>query len=258
MPELPDLQAFAKNLTSLFADQELQQIKIRNAAPLKDTEADLKAALEGKTLKKVYREGKELRYLFSNDVLLGMHLMLNGELHLYDKNSEHKNTIAEFHFNNSQGLVLTDWQARANIKLSPIDKAGIDALSAELNEAYLAKQCQRKKNIKALLTDQDIVRGIGNAYVDEILWEARISPFSVSRAIPLGKVGDIAKAIKKVLLHAIDQIQKTHPGIITGEVRDFLVIHNPKAKNSPTGYPIKVEKKSGGGTYYTDEQVLYE
>ena len=258
MPELPDLQAFAKNLTSLFADQELQQIKIRNAAPLKDTEADLKAALEGKTLKKVYREGKELRYLFSNDVLLGMHLMLNGELHLYDKNSEHKNTITKFHFNNSQGLVLTDWQARANIKLSPIDKAGIDALSAELNEAYLAKQCQRKKNIKALLTDQDIVRGIGNAYVDEILWEARISPFSVSRAIPLGKVGDIAKAIKKVLLHAIDQIQKTHPGIITGEVRDFLVIHNPKAKNSPTGYPIKVEKKSGGGTYYTDEQVLYE
>jgi formamidopyrimidine-DNA glycosylase len=178
-------------------------------------------------------------------------------LYIFDNSNEHKNTIIELHLNNGQGLALTDRQKAANIKLNPENKSGVDALSDDLSEVYLAKQLQRRKKIKAVLTDQNIIRGIGNAYVDEILWEARISPFSISKAIPPYKVNELAKAIKKVLQHAIEQIQKTHPGIITGEVRDFLVIHNSRLKKSPTGSAIKVEKK-GGSTYYTDEQELFE
>lgn len=256
MPELPDLQAFATNLNPLFKDQKLDRIKVVNAGTLKDTEAALQKNLEGHVLKNIYRDGKELRFLFSNEVLLGMHLMLHGELYIFDSNNDQKNKVVEFHFKNGKGLVLTDRSARANIKLDPVNKKGIDALSADLTEEYLSKQLQRKKNIKAALTDQDIIRGIGNAYVDEILWEALISPFSVSKAIPPHKIKDLLKAIKKVLENAIDHILQKHPGIIRGEVRDFLVIHNHKLQKSPTGSAIKVDKK-GGSTYYTDEQELF-
>jgi formamidopyrimidine-DNA glycosylase len=257
MPELPDLHTFATNLKPIFQGHKISRIKVVNPAKLKDREAELKRSLEGNVVKNIYRDGKELRFDFSNNVILGMHLMLKGELYIFEKTNEHKNTIIELHLNNGQGLALTDRQKAANIKLNPENKSGVDALSDDLSEVYLAKQLQRRKKIKAVLTDQNIIRGIGNAYVDEILWEARISPFSISKAIPPHKVNELAKAIKKVLQHAIEQIQKTHPGIITGEVRDFLVIHNSRLKKSPTGSAIKVEKK-GGSTYYTDEQELFE
>ena len=106
--------------------------------------------------------------------------------------------------------------------------------------------------------DQQVLRGIGNAYADEILWEAGISPFSVSNKIPAEKVKELAKAIKKVLKDAEKQIVKSHPDIITGEVRDFLKIHNAKKKESPTGAAIEHGTVNSRKTYYTKEQELYE
>ena len=106
--------------------------------------------------------------------------------------------------------------------------------------------------------NQDIIRGIGNAYADEILWEAGISPFSKSNKIPPGKIKDLAKAIHSVLHNAEKQILKKEPGLISGEVRDFLLIHNSKKKESPTGGKILTKMAGGRKTFYTDEQVLFE
>lgn len=78
-----------------------------------------------------------------------------------------------------------------------------------------------RTNIKNLLLDQKVIRGIGNAYADEILWHARISPLSVCNKIPDEKIKAIAKSIKTVLHKAIKHICKSHPQIISGEVRDF-------------------------------------
>jgi formamidopyrimidine-DNA glycosylase len=111
--------------------------------------------------------------------------------------------------------------------------------------------------IKNLITDQDFIRGLGNAYTDEILWEARINPYSVASAIPDDKTKALAKAIKSVLKHGIKYIEKHHTDNITGEIRDFLKVHNNKKKESPNGYEIKKEKKGGSNTYYTEEQELY-
>lgn len=80
------------------------------------------------------------------------------------------------------------------------------------------------------MLDQQLIRGIGNAYADEILWDAGISPFSVSGKIPPGKISALAKSIRKVLKAAEKRIIKKHHGIIAGEVRDFLLIHNPDKK----------------------------
>lgn len=256
MPELPDLQVFAKNLNSTLAGKKLLNIKVLNTKKIKDKQADLNKNLEGKVLESVYRTGKELRFQFANNVLLGMHLMLHGNLYFFEKNNEHKFTITELYFVN-KGLALTDWQDMASIKLNPEEKKGIDALSAELNYDYLKTVLQSKAKIKNVITNQDIIRGIGNAYADEILWEAKISPFSISSAISENKIQALEKAIKSVLINAEKQILKKHPDIITGEIRDFLKIHTKEKRESPGGYLIKVEKKSGRSTYYTDEQELF-
>jgi formamidopyrimidine-DNA glycosylase len=206
-------------------------------------------------LEKVYRAGKELRFEFSNKTIIGMHLMLHGKLYAFENKNEQKYTLVEFLFE-GKGLALTDFQRSANIKLNPEDKVGLDALSKSLNFNYLKKALQSKSTIKGRITNQDVIRGIGNAYADEILWEAKINPHSISNKIPDEKIKALAKAIRKVLLEATKQILKTDPEIISGEVRHFLKIHNSKKEKSPGGAAIKVEKK-GGSTYYTDEQELF-
>lgn len=111
--------------------------------------------------------------------------------------------------------------------------------------------------MKAFLIDQSILRGIGNAYVDEILWHARIAPKSVVGKIPDHVIEDLLISIKSVLTEAIDEIKKRKPETISEEVRDFLRVHNPDRSESPTGHRIMTEQVASRITYFTEEQVLY-
>ncbi|HEX6915942.1 MAG TPA: DNA-formamidopyrimidine glycosylase family protein [Chitinophagaceae bacterium] len=258
MPELPDLQVFSRNLTKLFAGKKLESISVKKAAKLKDKPAVLSKALKGARLKSVYRSGKELRFQFSNGTLLGLHLMLHGELKLLDKENEYPHTLVGLHFTGGKGIAITDWQKKANIRLDPEDKEGLDALSPDLGYKYLKEILQTRSPVKTVLMDQDRIRGIGNAYADEILWKARIAPLSKSNAIPDAAIRKLAKAIPSVLKKAEKQILKKNPELISGEIRDFLDIHQPKRNLSPTGAKILKATIGGRKTYYTDEQELYE
>ena len=89
------------------------------------------------------------------------------------------------------------------------------------------------------------------------MWDAVISPFSVCNKISDPAIKKLAKSIKSVLHDAEKQIIKTHPETISGEVRDFLKIHNAKKTKSPTGGAIKFKIVSSRKTYYTEEQELF-
>jgi formamidopyrimidine-DNA glycosylase len=257
MPELPDIEVFSRNLKKIYGGKKLSKIKLVNNKNIKESQKELSKALEGQKLKDVYRSGKELRFLFSNGTLLGMHLMLTGDLIAFEQRPARKDIKVEFYFDDGQNLMLTDRFKNAWIKLSPEDKKGIDALDPKLNYSYLKKALNRKAAVKNVLLDQDVIRGIGNGYSDEILWQTRISPFSKSNAIPDEKIKELARTIKKVLKTATNKIYKNHPGLIHGEVKDYLDIHTKKKERSPTGAKIKTEKRGMLKTYYTDEQVLY-
>lgn len=257
MPELPDIEVFSRNLKKIYGGKKLARIKLVNSKNIRDSQKELSRALEGQKLKDVYRSGKELRFLFSGGALLGLHLMLTGDLIPFEQKPARKDIKVEFYFEDGHHLMLTDRFKNAFVKLSPEDKKGIDALDPKLNYGYLKKALNRKAAIKNVLLDQDVIRGIGNAYSDEILWQARISPFSMARAVPDEKIKELAKTIKKVLKKATAKIQKNHPGIIHGEVKEYLEIHTPKKEKSPTGANIKTEKRGMLKTYFTDEQILY-
>ena len=258
MPELPDIEVFSTNLKKLFVGKQLAKVVVINGKKLKDAPKDLSQNLEGNKVEDIYRSGKELRVLFSNGNTLGIHLMLTGDIFLFDETNERKSTIVELHFEDGKGIALTDRMKNANVKLNPVDKEGIDALDKELNFKYLKKAFNRKANIKNILLDQNVIRGIGNGYSDEILWETRISPFSVANAIPDDKIKELVKTIKSVMKNATAKIFKNYPDKIQGEVKEFLKIHTKKKDKSPTGAPIKMIDRGMLKTYYTDEQVLYE
>lgn len=258
MPELPDLQVFSSNLDKKFAGKTVTRVVLTPSKRTKTTAAALKKALEKQKLKKVYREGKELRFEFTNKTILGLHLMLRGQLYLFEQKHTHKHAIIELLFNNDTGLVLTDYQHMAAPSLNPEESEVPDALSRSLTPAYLEEQLSATRStIKNILLDQHVIRGIGNAYADEILWDAGISPFSISNKIPGNKIKALAQSIPKVLKQAEKQIRKSNPDIISGEIRDFLLIHNAHQTHSPSGAAIEQKTAGGRKTYFTAEQELF-
>src|SRR3989337_4564753 len=259
MPELPDLQVFSHNLTKTFVGKTLKDISVPNSKKLNVPVSKLKEGIENQKLTSINRVGKELHFEFKNGNVLSLHLMLRGKLYQFDEENSQKYTIIELLFTDNSGLAMADFQGQATPTFNPEARETPDALSDELNYGYLKEQLGKSKAvIKNLLLDQHTIRGIGNAYADEILWDAGISPFSVSNKIPQDKVKELLKSIKGVLHKAEKSILKTHPEIISGEIRDFLQIHNSKKEHSPTGAPIEVKSAGARKTYYTKEQTLFK
>jgi formamidopyrimidine-DNA glycosylase len=250
MPELPDLEVFSKHLQPKLKGKKLKAVSKAGA---------WKKDFLRQTLKKIYREGKELRFRFANGHQLGVHLMLHGKMVYSDTNDPPAHTVFSLEFNDGSMLAVTDWQKKARLTPDPEPVHVPDALSKEFSPAYLKKLLDGSRaGIKKLLIDQHKIRGIGNAYADEILYEARISPFSLAGKIPPEAVARLARAIKKVLKDAVKTISKDHPGIIAGEVRDFMKVHKHGKEKSPGGKKIEHTEIGGRTTYYTSEQTEYK
>jgi len=256
MPELPDLQVFSRNLNKALKGKTLKKISVLNAKKLNVPVKELQEAITGEILAHVKRIGKELHFEFDNGQVLGLHLMLHGQLFLFTGENEHKYTIIELMFDSDTGLALTDFQSAGTPTLNPKETGVPDALDISLDHLK-EKLAATRTPIKTVLLDQHILRGIGNAYADEILWDARISPFSASNKLPENKIKELAKSIQTVLGNAEKQIMKTHPEIVSGEIRDFLVVHQPKKKQTPGGATIHQKPVGSRKTYYTDEQELF-
>jgi formamidopyrimidine-DNA glycosylase len=157
----------------------------------------------------------------------------------------------------SESLVVRDPKGLIALKLNPTPNTVPDAL--EVDGTYLRNKISDRPRIKVkeFLLDQSILRGIGNAYADEILWEAGIAPKSVVGRIPDRVIDELVVAIKNVLTDAIGEIKRRSPNTFSREIRDFLRVHNPHRSKSPTGHPIMRDKVGSRITYFTEEQVLY-
>ena len=259
MPELPDLQVFSRNLHKRLKGKSVKKIIVHRSKRLNVTGEQLQKALEQQTLQEIRREGKELVLAFEKGDILSFHLMLNGEIHVFEGKNEIKYKLLEIAFEDGIGLVLSDRRGLAKATLNPGPAGGVDALSDEITPDFLkVKLAAKSTSIKNFLLDQNIISGIGNAYADEILWKAGISPFSVSRKIPMDKIRDLVDAIRTILKEAEKKILEKHPDIIHGEIRDFLLIHSPDKKESPNGEQIISRIIGSRKTYFTQEQELFK
>ncbi|WP_374950010.1 DNA-formamidopyrimidine glycosylase family protein [Mucilaginibacter sp.] len=256
MAELPDLTVFAQILYRNFKGKVLDKVDVTVAKKLNVSAAQLSAALEGHELTDVKREGKTLHFHFSSGQILGLHLMLRGELLELENDDTPRFQIMAFRFKNGTGFAVIDLQKQATPTLQPKPLETPDALG--LNEEYFTALLAKKRMVvKTLLMDQHLLRGIGNSYADEILYHAGISPFSIANTIPDKQVSKLFKSIRTVLEKAIKDIAEANGYELKGELKDFMKIHSPKLKTTAKGETIKTEKIGGRTTYYTDSQELF-
>ena len=257
MPELPDLAVYAENLMARLKGKTVQSVDYHRDARLNTSHEELRNSVCNTSLASVERSGKEIAFSFSNKATLFVHLMLYGKFTITPDPGSVRFRVLTIGFEDGVSLVVSDHRGLVTVRVNPIPSSVPDAL--DVDGTYLRRKIAERSRVRAkpFLMDQAIIRGIGNAYADEILWQARISPKSTVGKIPDHVIDDFLTSIKSVLIEAIEEIKRQGPEIISGEVRDFLRVHNSKRSESPTGYQIMKEKQGTQITYFTDEQVLY-
>ncbi len=261
MPELPDLQVFSKNLTSRIVNKRVTAVEVFNQNKVNQNANIVKSAVSGTKITDIVRRGKELFFELDNNNVFSVHLMLSGKFDICEASDIEKIRfkILSLSFEDGQALVISDYQSMCRVNFNPRISNVPDAMGEDFTLEYLRGAVKNsRKNIKALLIDQNIIKGIGNAYVDEILWKANISPESIAGKIPEGKVQELYEAVLFVLADAIENIEKITPDIISGEERSFLKVHNPRKKVTDAGDKILVKIIAAKKTYYTDKQQLYK
>jgi Formamidopyrimidine-DNA glycosylase len=260
MFELPYLEICAEIFDKRFKNRVLQKVDIQQEKCINVSIAELNESLTGNELKKIWREGLSLRFQFKNYAILEMSLSSSAELHMIEQNSDDAYFgLLNLYFSGGQILSVRDDQEFSRFRLKPVPESVPDVLSKEMIFEYLMDLFSNsEEEIKQVLVDQGLVRGIGEAYADEILWYAEISPFSIANKIPLDKVKELYKTIKYVLLDAIKETRKLSALKFDKADPDLLMIHNAGRRNSPTGKAIKVKIWNETTTYYTDEQILYK
>ena len=215
MPELPDITAYITALESRIVGQPLEQVRIASAFLLRTAQPPVTAA-EGHVVKQLRRIGKRIAIGFDNDIWLVLHLMIAGRLHWKQPGAKlaGRNSLAAFDFPNGS-LVLTEagTKRRASLHvlggedaLHTIDPGGIDIFSSDL-ESFRAAMTAENRTLKRALTDPRILSGIGNAYSDEILHAAQLSPVTLTHKLNPEEWQRLYDATRSTLQLWIDRLR---------------------------------------------------
>lgn len=255
------MQAYCRKLEGSFSGATLVECSFAAKAKSNAPVEAIASAIEGKRLTAVERSGKELFLHFDGGDVLAVHLMLAGRFNVEPVGEEPPaGRIASFEFDNDKVLHVRDREGWARLKFNPEPVTAPDALSPELDATYLKERFAKapRANVKAFLTDQKRIRGIGNAYSDEILWASRIAPQSRCGKLPEAAIEALAAAIREVLTEAVDLVGALEDpsDYRKARLRD-LKVHNHTRDSSPGGEPIETATVAGSKTYFTDEQVVY-
>lgn len=260
MPEIPELNVIAKTLQKHFKGEKVKKIDFQWTKRLNAAEEEFVEALKGAVLKSVDRDGKEVHLHFDNGTVLGIHLMLTGKMYLLPTEEKINKPIFDIIFSNDGGIAVSDNFGQAKPILNPSIGKVPDILSKQFTLDYLKSVLSKSLSpIKTILTDQKKVKGIGNAYVDEILWDVKISPFSAAKQIPDEKVKELYSAIPKITKAASDAIEKRHDleDVFAMKNKDHRFVHNSKLTHTPDGEEILKGKVGSAKTYYTKSQKEY-
>lgn len=191
MPELPDIVAYIHALESRIVAQPIQQIRLASPFLLRTAEPSI-TEVEGHTVRELRRIGKRMAIGVEGDLWLVLHLMIAGRLQWRQQGAKlaGRQSLAVFDFPNGS-LVLTeaDTKHRASLHLlrgeeglKSVDPGGIDIFASDLSSFRDALSAENR-TLKRALTDPRIVSGIGNAYSDEILHAAQLSPIALTQKL---------------------------------------------------------------------------
>jgi formamidopyrimidine-DNA glycosylase len=207
VPELPDVTVYVEALKERLLGARLTATRLTHPFLLRTFEPPL-SALEGRTVEAIRRLGKRIAIGFETDLWLVMHLMIAGRLHWFPKGarSHGRAALAYFHFDRGT-LTLTEAGKKRRASLAVVagseqlarhDPGGLEVLEAPL-ASFRARLTAENHTLKRALTDPRAFSGIGNAYSDEILHRAGLSPLAMTNRLDDGAIARLHAATQAVL-----------------------------------------------------------
>lgn len=247
MPELPDVTVYIENLERLLKGHRLEAVRLFNPFLLRTAVPPVAAVLQRKVLG-VSRLGKRIVISLEGDLHLVLHLMIAGRLHWEGKKT--RNTLALFEFENGT-LSLTEagTKRRASLHLvegaaalRALDPGGVEIFEVDL-EGFRSRLKRENHTLKRALTDPRLFAGIGNAYSDEILHAARLSPFARTASASDADLDRLYHATRATLAGWVERLRREtgddFPGRVTA-FREGMAVHGRFRRPCPVcGAPIQ-------------------
>jgi formamidopyrimidine-DNA glycosylase len=262
MPELPDISLYLAQLTPRVLGQPLVRVTIRSPFLLRSVDPPV-TAVEGRRVLGLRRLGKRIVFELENDLFLVVHLMIAGRFRWKAPGASAggKLVLAVFEFPHG-GLQLTEAgsKRRASIhlvrgaeQLREFERGGLEVLEAELAE-FSQRLRSENHTLKRSLTDPRLFSGIGNAYSDEILHRARMSPLALSGRLTDDQIAALYTATRLTLTEWIERLQREagdrFPEKVTA-FREGMAVHGRYGKPCPVcGSPVQRIRYADNETNY--------
>jgi formamidopyrimidine-DNA glycosylase len=215
MPELPDVVVYIECLEPRVVGQRLERVRIASPFVLRTAEPPISAA-QGRTVREVRRLGKRIVFVL-DDLFLVLHLMIAGRLAWAESGAKIPGKIGLAALDFATGTLLfreASTKKRASIHLvqgeaalRELDRGGLEVLTAKLAE-FRAVLARENHTIKRALTDPTLFSGIGNAYSDEILHSARLSPVKLTSRLTADETKTLFQACRSVLREWTDRLRR--------------------------------------------------
>ena len=244
MPELPDILVYIEALEKRILDQRLERIRLVSPFLLRTVDPPL-ASAEGKVVRQLRRIGKRIAIGLDDDLWLVLHLMIAGRLHWRKHGTAvtRPRGLAAFDFPNGT-LLWTEAgsQKRASLHvvageagLDALDPGGLEVFDATLDR-FSAALTSSNHTLKRALTDPRLFSGIGNAYSDEILFEARLSPLALTQKLRPEEITRLFETVRSTLARWTERLRADtgdgFPEKVTA-FRDGMAVHGRYKDSCP-------------------------
>ena len=265
MPELPDVMAYIHALEQRVIGRKLQKLQIVSPFVLRTYETPV-SDTKGKTVEELQRIGKRIVFKLNTNLFMAVHLMIAGRFRWVDQSDAKppgKIGLASFHFDHGTlHLVESSKKKRASIHimrgsvaLDAFDRGGIDVLTCSPEQ--FREQLQRENHtLKRALTDPRLFDGIGNAYSDEILHAAGLSPLKWTTRLTDEEITRLHDACRRVLQHWIDALRKKFDIKFPGP-RDITAFRPEFAAHGKFGEPCPTCGAAIQRIVYSENEVNY-
>ena len=262
MPELPDITVYIEALEARVVGQPLERVRIAKPFLLRSVDPPISAA-NGKHVTGVRRMGKRIVLELEDDLFLVIHLMIAGRLRWVPAGGKvpGKIGLAAFDFANGT-LILTEagskrraslWLVRGEASLEQFERGGLEVLDANLAQ-FTERLILENHTLKRSLTDPRLFSGIGNAYSDEILHRAKLSPVKHTRRLSEEEIARLFDVTRATLIDWTERLRKESKGDFPAKVtafRDDMAVHGKFGKPCPVcGTPVQRIRYADNETNY--------
>ena len=244
MPELPDVTVYIERLRALIGDQRLEQVRLASPFVVRSVDPPIRE-LAGKRVVGVRRIGKRIALGLEDELFCVLHLMIAGRLHWKERGAKIPGRVGLAAFDFNPGTILfteASSKKRASIhlvrgeaSLSQFDRGGLEVLDADLT-AFREALSRENHTLKRALTDPRLFSGIGNAYSDELLHRARLSPVKLTALLTQEESARLYAATRETLTEWIDRLRNEvadgFPEKVTA-FREGMAVHGRFGKPCP-------------------------